>query len=371
MESSKTDSMETLQLFASLIKGTNDLIHSVKPDGTFEFVNRAWLETLGYTANEIKSMRLSQILFPGQLKKHEEVVNQVFEGFSKAGIETTFLTKDGESVIVEGNLFPRKEGDKVIAATGFFRNISERRETEAQLKESRARTEFFVDLMVHDLMNITQELLSTFEVLLYDPQLPKSVEGLVHEGLTELERASDLISNVRKITRLYTEEHASYERDLHTAVQEAARRAETSFPTKKLVLDTDLEDGMYSVMADEFLDDVFFSLFHNSLKFDERNEVKVELEIEGIKHTPFLKLQVKDYGPGIPDEEKETIFSRLSHRRESVVGLGLGLTLVKQILENYGAHIRVEDRVEDDHTQGANFVILLRHQKGDVTEVDE
>ena len=362
---------ETVHLFASFIKGTNDLIHSVKPDGTFEFVNHAWLETLGYPENNIESMQLKQVLFPGQFKKHKEVLNMVFEGFSKAGIETTFITKNGESVLTEGNIFPRREGDEIVAATGFFRNITERRKTEVQLKESQARTEFFVDLMVHDLMNITQELLSTFEVLLFDSQLPKSLESLVHEGLAELERASDLISNVRKITRLYTEEHKTHERDLASVVFEAVKRAEKSFPKKKLVFKTTLQEGMYSVLADEFLDDVFFSLIHNSLRFDEKSKVVIDLEIEAIQHTPFLKIQIKDRGPGIPDKEKESIFSRLTHRRESIVGLGLGLTLVRKILENYGAHIHVDDRVDGDHTQGANFVILMRHQRGGQgTEVD-
>jgi K+-sensing histidine kinase KdpD len=90
--------------------------------------------------------------------------------------------------------------------------------------------------------------------------------------------------------------------------------------------------------------------------------VNVEVHVEEIKHTPFVRIELKDQGPGIPDEDKESLFDKISHRRDSIAGLGLGLSLVRMALDNYGAYINVEDRVEGDHTKGANFVILLRHE---------
>jgi signal transduction histidine kinase len=117
------------------------------------------------------------------------------------------------------------------------------------------------------------------------------------------------------------------------------------------------------VLADDYIKDVFQSLLHNAMKFDEKREVEVEVEASAIRHTPFLRIQIKDHGRGIPDEEKEEIFARIAHRREGILGLGLGLTLVKQILENYGGQILVKDRVEDNHKKGANFVVLFRHEQ--------
>ena len=45
------------------------------------------------------------------------------------------------------------------------------------------------------------------------------------------------------------------------------------------------------------------------------------------------------------------------------MGLGVGLTLVKKIIENYGGYISVQDTVEGDHSKGATFTILLRYQQ--------
>ncbi len=359
--------LENLQLVLSLIDGTNDLIHSIEPDGSFEFVNRAWLVTLGYSEKDLRELKVKDILFPGYLKKHQELISQVLKGKTKTDVEVVLVTKEGDTRVVEGSLFPRREEDRIVAATGFFRDITDRRKTEEELAESRARNEFLVDLMAHDLMNINQEILSMLEILLLSPDIPPQHEGLIQEGLSELERASSLVANVRKITQIYAKSPKTALLDLHEVITAAAELADKAFPDKQLKLTTDLAPGQHAVMADRFLEDVFFSLFHNSMKFDTKPEVKIEVESEVIKHTPFLRIQIKDHGPGIPNLEKEMVFDKLSHRRESIMGLGLGLTLVKTVLDSYGAYIRVEDRVENDHSKGANFVILMRYTQKDET----
>jgi PAS domain S-box-containing protein len=357
--------MEQMQLILSLIEGTNDLIQSVEPDGSFEFVNRAWLDTLGYSDVEFSKLHLKDVLFPGHLKSHEELIAKVLKGETRTNIETIFVAKDGTAIYVEGNLFPRRIENKIVAATGFFRDITSRKRTEEKLIEATSRNEFFVDLLVHDLMNINQEILSMAEILLMSPEFPKQLEGLVREGLVELEKASRIASNIRKMTKIGAERPRIERLDLWSVVSSAAATAMEAFPDKKMHLRTDLSTKKHSVLADEYLKDVFFSLFHNSMKFDKSNDVKIEIDAEPIKHTPFLRIQVMDHGPGIPDEEKESVFDGFTHRRESIMGLGLGLTLIKTILDSYGAFIRVEDRVEGDSSKGTKFVLLLRHMSLD------
>ena len=354
--------MESYQLIISLIEGTSDLIHSLDSDGNFEFVNQAWLRTLEYTENEMHTLDLKDIITPGHVKKHLQLVSTIMKGESHAGVEVPLLTKSGNTVHTKANLFPRREGNKIVAATGFFRDVTEEKEMEKRLEELRSRSEWLVDLMVHDLTNINQEILSTFEVLLYNPSFPQQLESLANEAMLEIERASNLITNVRKITRLDSDFPKTTTWDLAETLGVATKSLEKSFPNKKLILETKVKTGQYFLIADEYLEDVFYSLLHNSMKFDKRNEVKVEVRAEPVKHTPFVRIQIKDYGPGIPERDKESIFDILSPRKESIMGLGLGLTLVKKLLENYDGYIRVEDRVEGDHTQGANFVILMKYE---------
>ena len=355
--------MKNVQMIWTLIEGTNDLVHSMKRNGRFDFVNRAWLNTLEYSNEEVLDLTIENVIFPGSLKEYQANASRVFAGERLTNVETTFVSKSGTLVLTEGNLFPRHDGDKVVALQGFYRNVTERKKSEEKLQEERARAEFFVDLMTHDLTNINQEVLSTFEILLLDSTLPAPMTELLKEGLMEVERSSNLIANVKKISQLYAETPASKKMDPAEALSLAAMAVESSFPKKTLKLNTNFRPGQYLVLADDYLKDVFQSLLHNAIKFDEKREVEVEVEASIIRHTPFLRIQIKDHGRGIPDEEKEEIFARIAHRREGILGLGLGLTLVKQILENYGGQILVKDRVEDNYKKGANFVVLLRYEQ--------
>ena len=365
--------MEKLQLILSLIEGTNDLIHSVTPDGSFEFVNQAWLKSLGYKEEEIKSLNMKDIIFPGQVKRHSELLGRILAGEKMIDVEVTFLTKGGEKLLAEGNLFSRSVNDVVVSATGFFRDVTVKKEMEEKLAEARARTEFFVDLMVHDITNINQEVISTIEILLLEPDFPEQLKDLIQEALTEVERGSNLIENVRKIASLASMAPKEKFYDLWTIMTTAAEHVNHSFPEKELAMETNISMDQYRIKADEYFHDVFFSLLHNSTKFDKKQKVKVEVQVEEIKHTPFIRIELSDFGPGIADTDKDSIFAKISHRRDSLAGIGLSLSLVKMTLDNYGAFIRVEDRVEGDYTKGAKFVILLRYEPSNAKpmEVDE
>jgi len=73
----------------------------------------------------------------------------------------------------------------------------------------------------------------------------------------------------------------------------------------------------------------------------------------------WWEVTVADHGVGIPDDKKEMIFQRFAPRLAGSRGIGLGLSIVKSIVERYGGRIWVDDRVKDDHSQGALFHVLL------------
>ncbi len=68
---------------------------------------------------------------------------------------------------------------------------------------------------------------------------------------------------------------------------------------------------------------------------------------------------VEDNGPGIPDDFKGQIFHRILRGTTNAKGMGLGLYLVKSLVESYGGHVWVEDRITGDYTKGVRFVVML------------
>ena len=62
---------------------------------------------------------------------------------------------------------------------------------------------------------------------------------------------------------------------------------------------------------------------------------------------------------GIPDDMKEDIFLKGYKQDESFSGMGLGLYLVKRILESFKGHIWVEDRIKGEYNKGSKFILLM------------
>jgi signal transduction histidine kinase len=87
--------------------------------------------------------------------------------------------------------------------------------------------------------------------------------------------------------------------------------------------------------------------------------VGIASEVITIKDKTYCKVSVEDDGPGIPDDLKPKLFSRFRRGPTKASGKGLGLYLVKNLVEGYGGEVSVEDRVAGDHTKGSRFVITL------------
>jgi signal transduction histidine kinase len=73
----------------------------------------------------------------------------------------------------------------------------------------------------------------------------------------------------------------------------------------------------------------------------------------------YCIISIDDNGPGINDDRKKELFKRFKTGGTSTKGTGLGLYLVKTIVESFDGKVWIEDRVPGDHTQGSKFMILL------------
>jgi PAS domain S-box-containing protein len=129
--------LESEERYRAVIENASDMIQSVRSDGTFEFVNRAWLNTLGYTADEVEQLSVWDVIHPDAVEHCQEVFAETMQGRSVEYLRTDFVTKSGNPVPVEGSATVRMVAGEIIATHGFFRDISERLRSE----ELRARNE--------------------------------------------------------------------------------------------------------------------------------------------------------------------------------------------------------------------------------------
>jgi len=113
--------------YRDLFENANDLIQSVDADGKFIYVNRAWRETLGYTAEEVVGLTLFDIIHPDFRKHCSDVFSRVSTGEQVDNVETVFMARNGRSVVVEGNINCSIVDGRPIATRGIFRDITEHR----------------------------------------------------------------------------------------------------------------------------------------------------------------------------------------------------------------------------------------------------
>jgi PAS domain S-box-containing protein len=117
---------ESEERYRAVIDNASDMIQSIRPDGTFEFVNPAWLRTLGYTPEEVDHLIIFDIVHPDEMEHCQQIFAAVMQGQSLDDLRTTFITKDGRPVPVEGSVTVRFVGDEIVATHAFIRDISER-----------------------------------------------------------------------------------------------------------------------------------------------------------------------------------------------------------------------------------------------------
>jgi PAS domain S-box-containing protein len=124
---------ESEERYRDLFEGAHDLVQSVGPDGRFQYVNRAWRETLGYSEAEVERLSMLDVLHPNSADHWREVFGRVMSGQDASSVEAEFVTKGGRAIAVEGNVTCRLLDAKPAAARGIFRDVTARKRAEEEI----------------------------------------------------------------------------------------------------------------------------------------------------------------------------------------------------------------------------------------------
>ncbi len=109
-----------------LVDNTSDLIQLITLDGKFIFVNKAWRELLGYGADRIASLTLSDVLHPDYVKSTLDRLQRVQEGEPNPSFETVFRSRDGRTLFLSGSVNCRYDQGKPTAFRCILRDITQK-----------------------------------------------------------------------------------------------------------------------------------------------------------------------------------------------------------------------------------------------------
>ena len=238
---------------------------------------------------------------------------------------------------------------------------TERRKLEKQLQDSKDQIELYMDILCHDINNMNTVALCFLEMadnkLDTSGSLDVSDRRLITKPIEHLRNSSMLIDNVRKLRREKEHELKAERIDL-MEVLASVKDQFTGVPARDIRIDINSKCRCF-VLANELLRDVFVNLVGNAIKHSTGTLIiNISLACPTDGRNRFCEVAVEDNGPGIPDTIKAQIMDA-HHGITKGQSRGIGLYLVRTLLDDYHGNMQVEDRVKGDHTKGSRFVVML------------
>jgi len=284
------------------------------------------------------------------------------------------LQADGKEAWLDASKIPLHDiNKKVVGLLSTYEDITYRIKAEKTLKKSEKkykdaynRAEFYKDVFAHDVSNILQGILSSIELCklsLKNVQTQLSLENLYDIIEDQVNRGAKLVSNIRKISSINDNENTITPINVCNLIDLSLENVRKMFPKKQIVsqYNSEYDDEIY-VKANSLLQDILENILHNAVKHN-INAI-IEIQVNVLKKVQdkinYIRLEFIDNGLGIPDAQKLTIFQKGALESRNFNRLGLGLSLVKKLVESYQGKIWVEDNVKGNHTKGSKFILMIK-----------
>lgn len=357
---------ESEKLFRLLTENAQDIIYRIKlhPTPGFEYISPVVTEILGYTPEEYYrdfNLCLDRV-YSEDLYILENILSDrvQYDEF----VVTRFSHKDGRLVWLEQRNVPiYDENHGLIAIEGIARDTTERRKTEENLAYEQLKNEFF--------SNISHELRTPLNIIFSTAQLMElhiqQLEGELKEKINKYIRITKqnsyrlmrLLNNLIDITKidagffeLHLENH-----NIVQIVEEITLSVVPYIEAKNIHIefDTNVEESFIACDPDQ-IERIILNILSNAYKFtDEGGAIFVNLYSEEEK----VRISIRDTGIGIPKDKIEMVFQRFRQVNSSFVkrteGSGIGLSLVKYLVELHGGKISLQS----SYGEGSEFVIEL------------
>jgi signal transduction histidine kinase len=220
------------------------------------------------------------------------------------------------------------------------------------------RAELYLDVMGHDINNLNQTVLGNLELIRDETNLTEDEKESIEKSMIATQSSAAIIDNVRKLQRISEEKEGPEILDINDTIVECINEA--PHPSDKKVTINYAEKKGMLIKCVPLIKEVFCNLINNSVKYS-GPEVTINIETGDtiIWNKKYYTVTVSDDGIGIPDEIKPKLFNRFQRGTTKAHGKGLGLYIVKSLLEKCDGSVKVEDRIPGDYSRGAKFTVTI------------
>ena len=347
------------QLFESAPEG----IVMTDNEGGILRVNNEFTRLFGYTSDETLGKLLDELVAPEDL--HDEAVSmtqQVVEG-KRAVVETVRRCKDRTLIDVSILGSPIVVDNKLVAIYGIYRDITERRKAEEkraqlfkELESANQELKDFAYVVSHDLKAPLRAIGSLVDWMSNDYEDKFNEEGreLLKLLIGRVKRMNGLINGILQYSRVGRIKEKKVKINMNQLVGEVI---DMVAPPENIAVE--IEKKLPSIMGEPTrIEQVIQNLVSNAVKYMDKE--KGEIKIGCASENGYWKFKVADNGPGIEEQYFSKIFQMFQTLtpRDEFESTGIGLTLVKKIVELYGGKVWVESKIGS----GSTFIFTLPKQ---------
>lgn len=360
---------------AAIVESSDDAILSKSLDGTILSWNTAAERLFGYTPPEAIGKNITLIIPSERLDEERMILERLCRGERIDHFETVRVAKDGRRIHISLTISPIRSTDgQIIGASKIARDITKRiqgekqlrgnedrlRQLAADLSEANRRKDEFLATLAHELRNPLAPIHNGLQIMRASHSNQPAVQqagAMMERQLGNLVRLVDDLLDVSRISRGKLElrkERVELAAVLNNAVEtslpliESSRNKLTvSVPPEPIFVDADVVR----------LGQVFANLLNNAAKYSEPGgHVWLTAERQGSD----VVVRVKDTGVGIPADMLAKIFDLFTQVDRSLErsqsGLGVGLTLVKRVVELHGGTVHARS---EELGKGSEFIVRL------------
>ena len=289
-----------------------------------------WLPLISLVIGALLSLAMNYVFFT-PVSRLSKAMNRVAEGEFGNVIETKSRIREVRGLYDSFNLMTKALADTEMLQCDFVSNVSHEFKTPINAIEG-------------------------YATLIQDSEMDESQRNeYIEKILLGTHRLSDLVGNILLLSKLdnSTLPQKTERFSLDEQIRQSILLLEAKWERKNITFDLELEETEY-LGNETLLHHVWTNLLDNAIKFShEGGVIGVRLSTEGEN----VRVSIEDNGIGIPESECEYIFDRFyqvdsSHKGE---GNGLGLSIVKRIIDTCGGNISVLSKTGE----GCTFTVVL------------
>lgn len=332
---------ESERKFRSMIENSNDAIALMDKDGKIVYASSSTVKVIGYTSAEMEGRYVYQEIHPGDKSKLTEHLKEVLlNPAANLHVEIRKRHKDGEYRWIECHSCNMLNDASIQAIITNYRDITNRKLSElkidhqyTELQKVNAELDGFVYSASHDLKAPLLSILGLTNIAKIDSNEETSVFyfNMIEKNITKLLHVIKDIINFSRNTHLEVERE---EVDFNQIIQESIQSVSYLENKGKVDFDIRIEEETIFYSDKSRLGMIFSNMISNAISYHNYEQAKPVVSISVITlGDAQIEITISDNGQGISPEYHSKIFNMFYRASTDSKGSGLGLYIVKNIVE--------------------------------------